>query len=214
MVSMPAVTPILIGAIFLGANSIRMHYSWSADVNNAHSAFNKVNETNRNLALKYHKNRSEREKGLREHIEKLNSENEQLKRAKEGMRKRIQEFSTTINNLVNEQHKNRRSYLLARETNLICVGVAKDDAQMLKQAEVIQEQRTGKPFDIKEWHNMSVLAEVIIKLNSGNVSKWITSKDGWRDVINKDLHSYINNLALTAKPKPIIINIDGVNVDD
>tara|TARA_R100001082_G_scaffold12587_1_gene6647 strand:+ start:960 stop:1985 length:1026 start_codon:yes stop_codon:yes gene_type:complete len=267
---------ILGATLILGANSIRMHYSWSADLDNAHYSFEKSNAKNRDLALKYHGHRQDTENALREQIDILIIENEksaeeidglrsnekmfrdkmlaaqserdhlhsdthelddkltkteaayklagqrvvflekenaELKRAKEGMRKRIVSISGTINTLVSQAQKNEWSYLLARETNLICVGLAKDDPSLLKSAEGLQAKRTGKPFDIAEWHNMTHLADVIVKLNSSNCAKWLVSKNGWEGVVAKNLHDYLKTLAAEAKPKPMIINIEGVGAE-
>ena len=60
------VTFILLTATLL--NTLRLHYVMQDMV----KAENQKTEMNRDLALKYHKNRSEREAGLREQIEHLN----------------------------------------------------------------------------------------------------------------------------------------------
>ena len=205
---------LIIGVIFaativLGANSIRLHYSWSSDFDEVHKAFNKSNERNRLVAARYHAQRREQEIGLRDKIEELNSEIDIEVEENRRLIKKVNNFGDTINKLVASSEENKNKYLLAKETNLICIGAARNDISMFYKAELCQEERTGKPFDIKTWHNMNTLASVVIRLSASNVAKYIISQEGWREVVDVELQEFLESVAADENPRPIIISLEG-----
>jgi hypothetical protein len=144
-----------------------------------------------------------------------NAEVSELKAAKKGMRSRVLESQKSVNTLVdrlaiaeserddlrNEIAGNRTGYLMARETNLICIGLAKDDPSMLKQAEVIQTKRTGEPFSICKWKNMETLATTIVYLNAIHCAKWVTLCENWKKAVPAEFHDYLTGLALESDKK-------------
>tara|TARA_R100000152_G_C6755897_1_gene179646 strand:+ start:447 stop:1259 length:813 start_codon:yes stop_codon:yes gene_type:complete len=200
---------ILGATVMLGANSIRMHYSWSSDLEQAHKAFQQSKDTNRDLSLKYHKHREEREQGLRDKIDELHAQIELEDQKKKHLVKKINNFGETINRLVSNAEENKNKYLLAKETNLICVGAARNDVSMFHKAELCQEERTGKPFDIRTWNNMNILASVVIRLSASNVAKYFISQDGWREVVDVELQEFLESVAADENPRPIIIPLEG-----
>lgn len=248
---------ILGATLVLGGNSIRMHYSWSSDLDNAHNSFQESNARNRDLALEYHNQRRETEEGLRDQIDKLVIEQEEitkerdhlhqdthvlaekfvrertkfetaesqtkaleqevaeLKRAKEGMRKRLQQGSDTLNTLATVINDERKKYLKAKETNLICVGAANNDVAYFHKAETYQSERTGRPFDIRLWENINTLASVVIRLGASDCAKYMIGKEGWRDVVDVELHEFLESVAADKNPTPIIIPLkDAYKLND
>lgn len=94
---------------------------------------------------------------------------------------------------------NRESHLMARETSLICIGVAKDDAEKLKLAEKYQAKRTGEPFSILNWKNADVFATSIIALNARHCANWVVSQKNWEQSIDSELHDFLIGLSAEQK---------------
>mgnify|MGYP003150077344 CR=1 FL=1 len=94
------VLTILLTATML--NTLRLHYVMQDMV----KAENQKTEMNRDLALKYHKNRSERESGLRDKIEELNGVIEKMTNKTAGMRAAIQRKDATIADLAKKVGEN------------------------------------------------------------------------------------------------------------
>jgi hypothetical protein len=172
-------------------NTVRLHYAMSDMVK---VQFKKT-ETNRGIAKKYIGNNRELLKGLREQIEHLNTVIEKTQKKNAGMREAIQRKDATIDKLIVDAQKNRNSYLLTKETNLVCLGVAKDDVSKLKAAEQYQTLHTGEPFCIMRWKNADIFASSIISLNARHCAKWVISKKNWESSINYEFHDFLLGMA-------------------
>jgi hypothetical protein len=110
-------------------------------------------------------------------------------------RKLLQESQALAKSLQQQIADNRHGYLMARETSLICIGVAKDDAEKLKLAEKYQVLRTGEPFSILRWKNADVFATSIIALNARHCANWVISQKNWEQSIDSDLHDFLIGLS-------------------
>ncbi len=80
---------------------------------------------------------------------------------------------------------------------------------MFHKAELCQEERTGKPFDIRTWDNMNILASVVIRLSASNVAEYIINQEGWREVVDAELQEFLESVAADENPRPIIIPLEG-----
>ena len=74
------------------ANTVRLHY----ELGDVVKAGNQKTEMNRDLALKYNKNRDEREAALRDQIEKLNSEIDTAQKQKRFLANQLNKANKTI----------------------------------------------------------------------------------------------------------------------
>ena len=110
----------------------------------------------------------------------------------------IETYKALSKSLQQQIADNRHGYLIARETNLICIGLAKDDPSMLKRAETIQAKRTGKPFSICNWENKNHLATTIVNLNAIHCAKWVITCKNWKQAIPAEFHDYLIGLALES----------------
>ncbi len=105
---------ILGATVVLGGNSIRMHYAWSVELEETHKAFQQSEDGNRDLSLKYHKHREEREQGLRDKIDELHAELELEDQKKKHLAKQLNNFGDTINRLVSNAEQNKKQIPLSK----------------------------------------------------------------------------------------------------